>query len=202
MRLPLARSEGLVIEELADELLVYDLDVKHAHCLTPTAASVWRLCDGKTSVDAIAEDLGLATGDLVLALDELERCELLVEPLPANGGLSRRELGLKVTKVAAGVATVPLILSIAAPAAAQSSSQIAACRILGPIGSGSCGTCNQGGSPTDCCCCHYGPGLRFCAAGEADCFKVAPGLPGFMKQQLNCTENPGDDNTDGAAPAP
>lgn len=193
MRLPLARSEGLVIEELADELLVYDLDVKHAHCLTPAAARVWRSCDGRTSADAIAEDLGLTGAELSRALDELERCELLVAPAVIDGGLSRRELGLRVTKVAAGVATVPLILSIAAPAAAQTASEIAACRILGPIDANSCGGCNQGGSPTNCCCCHYAPGKRFCAAGNADCFKVGPTLPDFMQQQLNCTEDPADD---------
>ncbi len=144
MQLPLARSEGLVIEELADELLVYDLDVKHAHCLTPAAARVWRSCDGRTSTGAIAEDLGLTAAELAHAIDELERCKLLVEPVAVNGGLSRRELSLKVTKVAVGVATVPLILSIAAPAAAATQSQIAACRILGPIGANECGALQPG----------------------------------------------------------
>jgi hypothetical protein len=194
MKLPLARSEGLVIEELGDELLIYDLDVKQAHCLTPTAARVWRQCDGTTSTEAIAMELGLAPAELTRALEELERCELLVpSQVLAPGGLSRRELGLRVTKVAAGVATLPLILSIAAPAAAATASQIAACRILGTIESNSCGTCNQGGSPTNCCCCHYAPGKRFCAGDNADCLATGPTLPGFNKQQLNCTENPADD---------
>jgi hypothetical protein len=30
---PLARKEGLVIQELPDEVLVYDLDRDRAHCL-------------------------------------------------------------------------------------------------------------------------------------------------------------------------
>ena len=44
---PLARSEELVIEELGDELLVYDERTQRAHCLSATAARVWRACDGK-----------------------------------------------------------------------------------------------------------------------------------------------------------
>ncbi|MEJ7826475.1 MAG: PqqD family peptide modification chaperone, partial [Solirubrobacteraceae bacterium] len=76
MRLPLARSEGLVVEELGDEILVYDLDVKNAHCLSPTAARVWRLCDGGTSSAVIAEQLSLADGEITNALDELDRASL------------------------------------------------------------------------------------------------------------------------------
>lgn len=191
-QLPLARSDGLVVEELGDELLVYDLNDKQAHCLSPVAALVWRRCDGSTSADAIARQLDLDDAKVALALQEIERCQLFASGSATYGVLSRRELGLKVTKVAVGAATVPLILSIAAPAAAATQSQIDQCLLLGPIASGSCGTCNAGGSPTVCCCCHYSPGGRFCAAGEAHCFAVGPTLPGYMKQQLNCTENPGD----------
>lgn len=37
---PLARSEGLVIQEMPDEVLVYDLETNKAHCLNETAAFV------------------------------------------------------------------------------------------------------------------------------------------------------------------
>jgi hypothetical protein len=192
-RLPLARSEGLVVEELGDEVLVYDLSVKNAHCLSPTAASVWRRCDGRTPPPALARDLGLDQDQIAQALDELDRADLLVSPVVAGDGLSRRELGLRVTKVAAGAAVLPLVLSIAAPAAAATASEVAICRSLGTIENNECGGCNAGGSPTVCCCCHYAPGKKFCAAGDADCFAVAPTLKGFDPQFLNCTENPGDD---------
>ncbi|MEY2517136.1 MAG: hypothetical protein QOJ89_4494 [bacterium] len=192
-RLPLARTEGLVVEELGDEVLLYDLAVKNAHCLSPTAATVWRRCDGRTPSSALALELGLDETQVAQALDELDRADLLVSPVVPGDGLSRRELGLRVTKVAAGAAVLPLVLSIAAPAAAATASQVAQCRALGTIEANECGGCNAGGSPTVCCCCHYSPGDKFCAAGEADCFAVAPTLPGFMQQQLNCTENPGDD---------
>lgn len=192
MRLPLARSEALIIEELGDELLVYDVDVKRAHCLAPTAARVWRRCDGLTSWDALASDLALTHEEITRALDELAQCGLLApSPVLTNDGLSRRELGLKVTKVAAGAAVVPLILSIAAPAAAATTSQVAACRALAPKAN-TCGACNAGGSPTNCCCCHYAPGKKFCAGDNAECLATGPTLDGFDPQQLNCTEDPGD----------
>ena len=52
---PLARKEGLVIQELPDEVLVYDLDRDRAHCLNQTAAFVWQRCDGRTSTVEIAD---------------------------------------------------------------------------------------------------------------------------------------------------
>src|SRR5438309_1441514 len=51
---PLARKEGLLVETLPDEVLVYDLDRKKAHCLNQTAALIWERCDGRTSVKQIA----------------------------------------------------------------------------------------------------------------------------------------------------
>ena len=47
---PRARKEGLVVQDMPDELLVYDVDRHKAHCLNQTAALVWKRCDGKTSV--------------------------------------------------------------------------------------------------------------------------------------------------------
>jgi hypothetical protein len=52
--------------------------------------------------------------------------------------------------------------------------------------------CSDRAACSVCCCCHYSPGGKFCAAGNADCFAVGPTLPGFMEQQLNCTEDPSD----------
>ena len=54
---PRARTEGLVVRELPDELLVYDLERHRAHCLNPTAALVFKHCDGRRSVAQIARIL-------------------------------------------------------------------------------------------------------------------------------------------------
>ena len=50
-QLPLARRERLLVEELPDEVLVYDLDREKAHCLNRTAALIWNHCDGRTTVE-------------------------------------------------------------------------------------------------------------------------------------------------------
>src|SRR6476659_4984635 len=54
--LPLARREAIITKEVDSELLVYDVTRDQAHCLNETAAAVWRLCDGRTSVAAISEE--------------------------------------------------------------------------------------------------------------------------------------------------
>ena len=55
MQLPNARREGLIVEELAEETLVYDLDTHRAHSLNSSATLVWRHCDGRTSVSEMAQ---------------------------------------------------------------------------------------------------------------------------------------------------
>ena len=125
---PAARSEGLVVEQLPGETLVYDLERDEAHLLGPTASAVFALCDGQRTVAAIAAEVADRLEDAVTpetvheALNQLTACDLLVaEPTPA-AGVSRRELVRKVAHVGAGAAAAPLIYSIVAPvpAAAQS----------------------------------------------------------------------------------
>jgi hypothetical protein len=55
--LPLARREALITKEVDGELLVYDVARDKAHCLNETAAAVWQLSDGRTSVKEISEQL-------------------------------------------------------------------------------------------------------------------------------------------------
>ena len=50
---PKARAEGVVVRELDEEVLVYDLDTHRAVCLNGAAAAVWRLCDGRRTPDDI-----------------------------------------------------------------------------------------------------------------------------------------------------
>ena len=51
---PKARHNKLVIQELEDEVLVYDLERNQAHCLNRTAALIWEHCDGKQTVWGLA----------------------------------------------------------------------------------------------------------------------------------------------------
>ena len=86
---PLARKNDLVIQELPDEVLVYDRETDRAHCLNKTAALIWQQCDGQTDVATIAGRLGNelnAPSDermVWFALDQLNRDGLLAEPIVA-----------------------------------------------------------------------------------------------------------------------
>lgn len=115
-----------MVKRLSDEVLVYDLETNEAHCLNRASALVWDECDGRKSAREIAGLLEAKghepfTVEMVwLALNQLERFSLLKErvELPVRAAtLSRRELGKRLGLV--GVASLPFILSIAAPVAAS-----------------------------------------------------------------------------------
>jgi hypothetical protein len=162
---PKARSKGLVIKKLAEEVLVYDLETNQAHCLNQSAALVWSHCDGRKNVVEIvrrleAETVKPWTEEVVWhALAQLERFSLLEERIELPDGvarMSRRELGRRLGL--ATVAALPLILSIIAPMAVSAA------------------TCGAVGTPcvTNARCCS---GL--CIAGTCAC----------LGQNVNCTSD-------------
>lgn len=123
-RLPQARTDNLVIRELDDETLVYDMERDKAHCLNQTAALIWQQCDGKTTATQAARALGKeldtsVDADLVwLAVRQLQRFHL-VEVSKNSPSVSRRDLVLKYAPLALAL---PVILSINTPAPAQAAS--------------------------------------------------------------------------------
>ncbi len=125
---PLARKDDLVVREMPDEVLVYDLKQHKAHCLNKTAAFIWSQCDGETSAAEIAvrveEEWNKPVGEDVvwLALKQLDSASLLQESLvrPDSGmRVSRRAVMRKLGLATA--ATLPLILSVVVPTAAHGS---------------------------------------------------------------------------------
>jgi Coenzyme PQQ synthesis protein D (PqqD) len=125
-QLPIARDKDLIVQDLPDEVLVYDMQTDKAHCLNPTAALIWKNCDGRKSVSEIA---GLVEQELkspvseevvTLGLEELAGYRLLKEdtwmPLQ-RAGLSRRKLIKRLGLTAA--ITLPMIISITAPRAVE-----------------------------------------------------------------------------------
>ena len=127
---PAARSQGLVVEHLADETLIYDLERDEAHHLNPTAAAVFALCDGQTPAEALAtkaaERLGqpMSAQTVGEALDQLARRGLLDEAPGIEPGVSRREVVRKAALVGAGAAVGgPVIKSIVAPTPAMAQSK-------------------------------------------------------------------------------
>jgi hypothetical protein len=117
---PVARQTGLVVQEMPDEVLVYDMDTNKAHCLNRSAALVWRSCDGTNSIGDIMRQFeatggGKVTEDFVwLAIDQLNEKGLIAnEIVPRFAGQSRRQV-LKTIGLASIVA-VPVIASLVAP---------------------------------------------------------------------------------------
>lgn len=124
-----AKQNDLVIQELADEVLIYDLGTDQAFCLNQTAAFVWQHADGQTSVKQIASLLQIKMKVPVeesivwLALDRFEKVGLLENKVGAPqmfAGMNRREL-LRTVGRSAAVA-LPVVMMLTAPTAASAQS--------------------------------------------------------------------------------
>jgi hypothetical protein len=194
---PIARDEGLLVEHVGDETVVYDRDTKDAHCLTPLAAAVFAHCDGKSSIGEIATlasdrlDEPVDEASVSLALAHLEERNLLQRDLLAlehgNGnGYSRRQMIRKGAVVAGAAASVPLISSIAAPTAAMAASLI-------PTG---CGGCGQNKDCASNHCCQNNAGKQCnqscCVGANNSCHACGCDAQGHNCQ---CTVAPGDIGT-------
>ena len=121
---PVARKTGLVIQEVPDEVLVYDTETNKAHCLNRTAAMVWRSCDGTRSVSDIALHIGSISGEIVsddfvwLAIDQLNSNDLLEKEIRADfKGLSRRDVIKRIGLTS--MIALPVIASLVAPPTAM-----------------------------------------------------------------------------------
>jgi hypothetical protein len=142
---PVSRKSNVVVHELEDEILIYDLNINKAFCLNQTSALIYQLCDGKNSVADISKLMSvklktLVSEDLVrLALEDFKKDNLLEngEELSSHfAGLSRREAIRKVGL--ASMITLPIIFSLVAPTAA--------------MGQSTCGCANPGDCLTQTTC--------------------------------------------------
>jgi len=187
----LARRDDLVVQEMPDEILIYDLKQHKAHCLNHTAAFVWNHCDGQTTAAGMAELMEIEWGkpvgeDVVwIALDQLSRAELLQERVvrPEGSSFSRRAAIRKL-----GLATalaLPLVISIVAPTAAAIGSIPIECQACVKKING-VGSCPNVCGPTVLGACYDNSG---CGAGQmltppssvscTTCFSgTVPGSPG------------------------
>lgn len=123
MSKPLHRREGLVVEPLGDEVLVFDQEAQRAHSLNAAAAAVWEACDGTRDRDELAAHCGLESDAVGLALGSLANCDLLLDSGGPERRVSRRAVLRRAAVTGAGIGVaVPVIRSITAPsvAAAQS----------------------------------------------------------------------------------
>jgi len=159
--IPHARSQGLVITDLDDEILVYDKERDKAHCLNQTAALVWKYSNGKRTVTEIASAMQNKLHSPVdaqivwYALGQLEKDHLLKDEiaLPSRFvGVTRREFVKTMGKAAVAV-TVPIVISLTAPQSAFAASCL-------PVSS----ACTSSSQCCNGCCCHTTAGQQFCTA--------------------------------------
>ena len=148
--MPSARTEGLIVQELADELLVYDRDRYKAYCLNRTAAMVWSHCDGQTAATEIAQRMQRELETPVdqqlvwLALKQLSGSRLLQGQIELPEEMARASRRRAIQKLGLGAALgIPLIMAITAPTASAQAS------CVGQGGNCAAGTCCSG--------CHCNP---------------------------------------------
>ena len=167
---PLARRDGLVVKTVGDEVLVYDLERARAHSLDALAAAIWRQCDGRRPVAALAAAVRAETGVPVTAaaveygLAALGRARLLAGERPAPGP-TRRQVLARIGTAAA----IPLVLSITAPTAAQAQSGPPSPTCVPENGSCPNGDADCCPEPGMACVLTLTPTLEFCPDGGPTC---------------------------------
>lgn len=124
---PISRKENIVVQELENEVLIYDLNSNKAFCLNETSALVFQLCNGTRSVAEISDSMSIKMKTLVsegivwLAIEELRREKLIsFEVKGVFAGMSRREMVRKVGL--ASMVTLPVVMSVIAPTAVTAAS--------------------------------------------------------------------------------
>jgi len=97
-------------------VVVYDLESHRSHCLNRTAALVWRACDGRRTVAAVAAQIGRELGmpadeHLVrYTLRRLHDARLLDTPIEGTT-LTRRQVARRIGQAA----LLPMVISLLAP---------------------------------------------------------------------------------------
>lgn len=129
MNLLQARTREIVIQELENETLVYDLQTNKIVCLNQTSAIVWKHCNGKNSVAEIANILSVQMKTIVgeevveFAIEQLKKENLLERGDKIRlkiSNLSRREAIRKIGLSSAIM--LPIISSVIAPTVAEAQS--------------------------------------------------------------------------------
>lgn len=150
---PVARREGLVIQEMPEEVLVYDTNTNKAHCLNQTAAFIWKACDGNKSVTDISRLVGDEFGGAVsedfvwLAIDQFNKDNLLQEKIETKfEGVSRRDVIRKIGL--AVVVSLPVVASLSVPNTVLAVGTCVRQACCAPVPGGA--TCPPGAPPATC----------------------------------------------------
>jgi hypothetical protein len=165
---PQAKTNGLVIQELSDEVLVYDLAKNKAYDLNLTSALVWQNCDGNKSVTEIAQTMEKKLNQKVpdelvwLTLEKLKKEGLVSyekEHFKQFTSVNRRELLKRASFVS--LVALPVVVSLVAPIPLHAQSGGAPAPV--------CLSCTMK-TLADCATCNMQPGECYgnsgCGAGQ------------------------------------
>lgn len=125
---PVARHDNLLTQDVGGELVIYDQTRHRVHRLNQTAATVWRHCDGKTTVADMALLLpqSEASQDVVwMALEKLGKANLLdgrVESPVEVRDQSRRDWMRRAALAGSAALLLPVVSSMTAPTPAMADS--------------------------------------------------------------------------------
>lgn len=196
IKLPFLRTENLVVKELPNEVLIYDLENNKAFCLNETARFIMDECDGENSIEEAVESLNRKMNSKIdeemvwMVIDQFKKSNFLkrdyVIPVQTSR-LSRR----KILQAAAALGiALPIVTSLVAPTAAHAQSNCI------PIEGGQCNL-----EVNDCCppgfCIDIGDGFTACVGciplgqpclpnsnarccGNAFCFNIEQGPTGSI----------------------
>lgn len=159
---PIGKTDNLIMQEVADEVLIYNLNTHKAYNLNRTSSAVWRNCDGSKDLSAVTRALQTkfkkpVSEDVVwLALEDLKKEGLIEFDAPADfNGINRREV-IKRAALSSMIA-LPIIASLVAPTAASAASlaSVDACDVngTGGIGADRNKTLNNGACKGNGNCC-------------------------------------------------
>lgn len=124
MKLPII-CNNLLVQNLNDEVMIYNLDTNNSYCLNSTAATVFNACNGSDTVEDLKRQTGLSDEIIYLSLDELKKHDFIGSDYSSPfTGMSRRAAVKRVGL--ASMAALPVIASLVAPSAANAASNLAA----------------------------------------------------------------------------
>ena len=121
-----ARREDIIVREIKGEFVLYDEQALRAHELNAAAGSVWRHCDGETSIrslaDAVAAETELPADEEIvhLALAQLSKAGLLEGPQEGfEPRISRRQIIQRLGMASSLTVLLPMVGTIVVPSSAM-----------------------------------------------------------------------------------
>ncbi len=112
---PKARNNKILIQEIENEVLIYDLTNNKVFNLNKTAALVWRNCNGTNSVEIISENTNFPVNLILLTIDELQKYNLFEEEFVTNLPTDKSNRRKLLMQFAATAFALPAIITLVAP---------------------------------------------------------------------------------------